>query len=926
MSVELYSAPERTVAPKGLLTSAFIIKNTEASQDVYDLKILIPPGWGVISPLNPIALLQGESKTITVTIFTPQTALTGAPFEIGLTAVSQKDPKITGRALMKVNVLPHARIKVSGPQDNAQELKGIPGQGIGYKFTVVNLGNGPDRIKIIATSAHGEKIDLSKDNMELPVAGQEEVTATIHIPLDASQGTKHVLFFKAVSDSLEKGVFDEAKVFTSILDRKIKKEEGMYKSLPSQITFYASGLGTGKNIGPQVRFNTHGKVTDNHWVDFNYEGPYYKQKENYRGMTKETVSLDAGGKRWDVGLGDTNVSLSELTVSSLSERGARFHAAKQPLGVTVFSMEKKDTSFNESFQGAKITGDISKNTEIGLNYFAYDEDKTDISAARPAEKKEIASFSAVQYIKNFSIQGEYAKSRFDKGSGNKNDSAWWVNPKFRGQRFYADGEYLYAGPSYPGRRSDNESYRAYLSYRVFKPVWAWINRQKVKNNLDKDLTKDIEQKDVNAIGASISARNFPYLSVSYETNDSTSEKDTLLSDLKEKSLVFRGETEVGRHHTVSFDSKWTDKKDPIAPLSARTSEYSSRLYSRFQRFNTWAGYTYILEDNRLDAEKSSSKRRELGMTYQPSAKFYSSISFSQEGATNQTTSNITTIGLDYYPQDYESFHLEAEQRNDSVFNKEWQVWLAYRRDFDLPLFFIKVKGALKGNVFIDENNNGVLDKGETGASGISFKLEDSKTAANKNGVFVFPSLVPGEYGLDIDMSSLPVGLVPTIPMPYNVEIKKGRTHQANIPLVKVCRVSGAVFQDTSKDGKMDEEEAGLPLIKVVLESDTFKTRDTFTSQDGTFSFATVPPGAYIIRVDKEWLPSRFIMTTPEEYELELKPAQNVSNIIFGADEKEKPIIKTFTTVPVEPVKPKEPARPKNSIVEFFKGLLKIKGK
>jgi len=909
--VELFSAPERTVSAKGLLTSVFTVTNTGTKEDVYELKILVPPGWNVISSLAPITLSSGQSKTLTVTVFTPQTALTGVPYEISLSAISQKNPKIFSASSMKVNVLPRARIKVFGPQDKGQELNGIQGQDISYKFTVTNLGNGKDLIQINAVSAHGEKVDLSKEKLELAVGGQSEVIATIHVPLDVSPGTKHVLFFKASSALLEKGVFDEVKVYTSILERRPRKEEGMYKSLPSQATFYISGLGTGKNIGPQVHFRTYGDVTDRQWVDFNYEGPYYKDRENYRGMTEEKISLNTGARHWDAGVGDINVSMSELTVSSLSERGARFHVGEKPVGITAFSLQRKEISFTEDFQGARITSDITKDTEIAANFFKSDEDKTDPSASRAAEKKEIMSLSAAQYIKAFSVHGEYAKSKFDKGEGSKDDSAWWVNPKIRSQRINADAEYLHAGANYPGRRSDNEAYRLYLSYRLLKPFWAWVHKQKLRDNLDRDLTKNINHKDLLEVGASITAKKFPFLSLSYETNDSKSEKAAILSDLKEKSVVFRSETAVGIYNTLSFDSKWSQKKDPVAPQSTKTLEYTSRLYSRFQKFNTWMGYTYILENDILQNEKSSSKRKEVGLTYQPSARFYSSLSFSQEGATDQRNSNIITMDFSYHPQDYESFHLEAEQRNDAAFNKEWQVWLAYRRDFDLPLFFIKVKGALKGVVFIDDNNNGILDKAESAASGITFKLGEDKAAANKNGVFIFPSVEPGEYGLDIDMSTLPVGLASRIPLPHTARVKRGHTEIVNIPLVRVSRVSGIVFEDINKDGIMDEGENGLALIRVALESETFKSRDTFTAQDGRFTFATVAPGEYVIRIDKEWLASRFIMTTPEEYQLEIAPSKDMPNIAFGAAEKERPIIKTYSTVPEEPIKPKELPKPKN---------------
>jgi len=916
--VELFSAPERTVSAKGLLTSVFTVTNTGSEEDVYDLDVTVPPGWGVVSSMAPIALPGNQSKTVTVTLFIPQTALTGFQYEITLSAASQKNPEISSSSSMKVNVLPRARIKISGPHDQGQELKGIPGQDISYKFTVINLGNGRDSIQISAVSAHGEKVDLSADKLDLAIGEQGEVSVTIHVPLDVSPGTKHVLFFRARSEILDKNVSEEAKVYTSILDRKLRKEEGMYKSLPSQATFYLSGLGTGKQIGPQVHLRTYGNVTDKQWVDFDYEGPYYKEKENYRGLTKEKISLNTGASRWDVGAGDINVNLSELTVSSLSERGAKFHVGKNPVDVSGFSLQRKDISFTQDFQGARISGAIAGNTELAFNYFKSEEDKTDPSADRAAEQKEIMSLSAAQYIKDFSVLGEYAKGKFDKGDGNKDDSAWWVNPRIRSSRVNLDAEYLHAGADYPGRRSDNEAYRAYLSYRLLKPLWAWIHKQKLRDNLARDLSKDLNHKDITEVGASLMTKKIPFLSLSYETNDSKSEKSEVLSDLEEKSVVFRSETALGRYNTLSFDSKWSQTKDPVAPQSTKALEYTSRLYSRFKKINTWAGYTYITENDIIQREKSSSKRKELGMTYQPSAQFYSSASFSQEGTTGQRNSNILTLDLGYYPQDYESFHLEAEQRNDTAFNKEWQVWLAYRRDFDLPLFFIKIKGALKGVVFIDDNNNGILDKTESAASGITFKLGEDKAVANKNGAFVFPSVHPGEYGLEIDTSSLAVGLASRIPLPHAVNVRRARTEIVNIPLVRVSRVSGIVFEDINKDGVMDDGEAGLALIRVVLESETFKPRDTFTAQDGKFTFATVAPGEYVIRVDKEWLPSRFIMTTPDEYQLEVESSKDMSRVIFGTAEKERPIVKTFSAVPEAPPKPKEPPKPKNPVLNFIK--------
>ena len=47
--------------------------------------------------------------------------------------------------------------------------------------------------------------------------------------------------------------------------------------------------------------------------------------------------------------------------------------------------------------------------------------------------------------------------------------------------------------------------------------------------------------------------------------------------------------------------------------------------------------------------------------------------------------------------------------------------------------------GLKENVFIGGNNNGILDKGESWANGISFILGEDNASANKSGIFLFSS-------------------------------------------------------------------------------------------------------------------------------------------------------------------------------------------
>jgi len=784
VKVTLSSAEERTTPPKSILTSVFTILNSGTDVDTYTFERIVPDGWQVISSLNPLTLLPQESKKIPLSISIPLNALTSHPYKIKLTASSGKDSNIKDSAEVTVTIFPHARVKVVGPPSG---VVAYPGKSVRYAFTVVNLGNGGDRFKIAASSAHGEKVDLSHEVIDLQLGEQKEVTATVYIPLDVSSGTRHVLTFRAHSILLEEGIFDEVIVYTAIEKGKVKKE-GMYKTLPSQMTFYLSGLGTGERLAPQTRFSTGGELNDRYWMDFMYQGPYFKDRENYRGFSEDRITLDVGSEAWDVSLGDTLVNLSELTALSLSEEGARFRIKKGSTKCMVFHLEKKQPSFKEKFFGGTVKQNLWEHTELGINFFQSDEDKTDPSATRLAEEKKILSFSTLHRSKDLFIEGEFAGSHFDDGSGEKEDSAWWVNTAVKKGKFYVDTEYFRLGSDYAGRRKDNDGYRASMGYRLFKPLWAWIHKYKYNNNVEEDPATATDYTDRIELGSSWNSKDLPFISFSYGINDARSEQGVLLSDSREETATLRCDETWGAF-SLSFDSKWSEKKDDIKSVDTETADYITRIYGRRQKIRGWIGYGYNVEEDNIGNTESVLTRKEFGGIYQLSTKLSFSFSFTREESQGEDESDIVVFDTYYQPWDDAYFSLEGEYRNDNnEVIQEWQFWLMFRTNFDMPLPFFKTRGRVDGLVFIDENTNGMFDKGERGEAGIKLLIEGEESVSDKKGRFIFPSVVPGDYGLRIDIASMPVGLAPHIDLPCDITVTRGKTEDIAIPLVRVCKV------------------------------------------------------------------------------------------------------------------------------------------
>jgi len=78
-------------------------------------------------------------------------------------------------------------------------------------------------------------------------------------------------------------------------------------------------------------------------------------------------------------------------------------------------------------------------------------------------------------------------------------------------------------------------------------------------------------------------------------------------------------------------------------------------------------------------------------------------------------------------------------------------------------------------------------------------------------------------------------------------------------------------------------------------------RDTFTGANGGYSFAGILPGKYSLVIDEKWLPSRYTLTRASSYSIVLAPQQEIVDMNFGAVEKEKKIIRTYTAPEAESV-------------------------
>ena len=180
--------------------------------------------------------------------------------------------------------------------------------------------------------------------------------------------------------------------------------------------------------------------------------------------------------------------------------------------------------------------------------------------------------------------------------------------------------------------------------------------------------------------------------------------------------------------------------------------------------------------------------------------------------------------------------------------------------------------SLSGTVFHDANNNGVRDAGERGLAGVTVFLDTNTNglldpgepstvtqldffftpAVDETGNYSFTHLGRGNYSVR-----------EIVPPTQNATPDTSRVRTVSLPaptplsvdfpnLFRASEIHGLVFHDTNADGILDDSEYRRPDVPLYLDLDRDDFCDldepqTTSSPDGSYTFGSLPPGAYVVR-------------------------------------------------------------------------------
>ncbi|WP_446389400.1 SdrD B-like domain-containing protein [Coleofasciculus sp. B1-GNL1-01] len=173
-------------------------------------------------------------------------------------------------------------------------------------------------------------------------------------------------------------------------------------------------------------------------------------------------------------------------------------------------------------------------------------------------------------------------------------------------------------------------------------------------------------------------------------------------------------------------------------------------------------------------------------------------------------------------------------------------------------------------IFIDANNNGSLDTGET------------STNTDANGNYSFTDLTAGDYTIREEQKT---GWEQTTSNPSAINITSSGTTVTGVNFgnFQLGSISGQKFEDIDGDGVKDAGETGLAGWTIFIDANDNGSLDagetsTVTDGSGNYSFTDLTVGSYTIREEQK---TGWVQKTTNPAPITVESGTNATDIDFG---------------------------------------------
>ncbi len=832
---------QKFVNPGDFNTVSFTIKNTGAVADTFRFELNLPPGWQAVSSLNAMSLSSGASQTLFITFLIPTTTVADR-FMLDLTANSQGFAGVSDSGRIFIDVRTRAQVQVQTPL--GQQV--LPGSSLDYRFTITNNGNVPDIFEVEARTTRGFSLRITPTQVGLLPGNSDAVIVSYDVPLDEASGVDQLTI--RVSSTVSPEVVVEAAVLTQILPPTAEGiDSNLLLTIPAQVALLLTKDFVNNNDSLNLDFNTSGALGN--------------------------IRLDVGSSISNI-LTSFSLSSLDIGVQSIPNDGFSFNVSRAPGATSISS--------SVAFGKGRVTA----------RYFTSE--AQDFSIIQPQTPS--LSIEPSRTISNVSIRGSFGTPKGLNLSGDMTlsdlfgsvDRSGQLDLNYRIDDVQAKAGMFLTGPRFNGGGVDQEGLRASAGFSS-GPYLMFPSLEILNNNVNEDIQTTSHKLRAGVV-MGIALPELPSIRLDLSTEKTQTSSNnmgkvingpTRFIDRRTLSISY----ELGAN-AISLSQRHEEVHDQLTGdifftdgthLSARSAMFSPLVLS--------ASMDDAITRNQADQVVDVTWNRILSM------QFIGNLINGGLSLTFDDKRTLYAANLAFSPTADLQFSLGFNVGFLTLgpANASKTLTLGVTSRFALPLP-VAVKAQLEGVLYIDENDNGTFDAEDTPLPGLVINASGQRVSTNAQGFYRTPPLDPGQQ--EIFIEELPAGISPAKKLPMMIHTLAGQRMKLNVAFNRVAAVSGLVFNDSNRNGKLEDGEGGLPNIRLVLFGPDEIRLDTITNANGRFGFADLAADSYRIVVDETSLPDRFDLTTLGDINIEVSSG-TPTDVRIGASETPRRVVITF---------------------------------
>ena len=808
------------------------VENVGKSIESLDLGITLPSSWDIISQSPLSSLKSNERKLLLVTFYIPKTYEAGfADFSV---TVKDTSGEILGSDKIQLAIEENLKLEVhyTYVPENIEA-----GNLIEATYEIKNTGNTAQEISLSSKNT-------VKGKRSMTIGPNEIKTVTVTQTTD-----KRVYRLSYASTNLEVKSANTGDVYraftnTQIFPSKIEKRDPfmrfpiqaslLYNSFTSQKYHYST-------LSAELRGDGYLDMAKKHHLNFVFRGPKKLDLKRF-GVADQYSLIYNYDDKTVVHLGDHGYTFDRLGFNATYGLGVRIDQRVDKWTLSAMYTKPRIYTFNnEPVYGVKAQYHITDSLNAGVSVTRSKGNSRDIYFSIPGnERKEgqITVFNMNYRGKNTYINAESSFS----SAINKIDFANFISGGLQLKNLSYAGSLTIGGSDYLGAMRNNFQFSNGLSF--YKNRWSLSlgqNLSRINTSLDP-IFYSIEPYYENYFASTAYSFNRNH-NIRFRIDKRIREDKMKPSSFFYKEYGFEYNYSFSSNRfNFTFNGRIAQTKNMFAQeLGYRKNYFNTiNVNYRMYRFLTLRGslnHNYTTRYG-LTGDYSNNYRYSLGFN----ARINRDVRF-----TANYTSGFSPEDT-YLQRDYINASLSARVRRRHLFalrgnyyqnpgvvnNKQFLAYGKYTYSFGIPIKRIIEQGGLQGRFY--STGNGINFKG------IRIISAGSTLSVKSNGVFEINNLPLGRNYVIVEESSLPKGVVSTVKMPIEIDIKKGDLTEIDIPLSRSGKISGRLIWG----GKNDLQNPNLSAyIKLSNEDFTYSLQ---SEKDGTFKFQDIVPGNYELSI------------------------------------------------------------------------------